>query len=170
MITVKICPSCKHENEEDASYCIECGTALVGDQSDVSTRPVSDEEVQRLGDSAPPPDADLHPGSEAALALFIGGHKQPVLLRKRAEIYLGRDRSPEGDPPLIDPDTGLKSGVSRQHAVISHADGVYTIKDLESTNGSSLNGKRMLANVPYVLQSGDQIRLGKIVIYIYFKV
>ncbi|MBN2471049.1 MAG: FHA domain-containing protein [Anaerolineae bacterium] len=169
MITVKVCPSCKHENKEDASFCIKCGTILVGEHADVTTRPVSDEEVQRLGDSAPPAGGEQLAASEASLALFIGGQKQPVVLRKRTLLYLGRDRSPEGDSPLIDPELGLKSGVSRQHALISCADDVYTIKDLGSTNGSLLNGKRMLAHVPYVLQSGDQIRLGKLVIYIYFK-
>ncbi len=168
MITVKVCPSCKHENHEDASYCTKCGTALVGEHADVTTRPVSDEEVLRLGDT-PPVEGDQLAASEASLALFIGGQKQPVVLRKRPTLYLGRDRSPEGESPLVDPELGLKSGVSRQHAIISYADGVYTIKDLGSTNGSALNGKRMLAQVPYVLQSGDQIRLGKLVIYIYFK-
>jgi hypothetical protein len=50
--------------------------------------------------------------------------------------------------------------VSRHHAVIRRRLGGYTITDLESTNGTFLNGSR-IAN-PAALKRGDEIRLGAV--------
>lgn len=170
MITVKICPSCKHENSEDASYCTQCGMALVGGSMDVITRPVSEEELTHLTEEpAPKTGTVANVGHDSSIALFIGGSEQPLLLRRQPEISLGRQVEPGLTPPIIDPGVAAEYGVSRNHATINFADGVYTVKDLGSTNGTFLNGKRLLDQLPYVLQSGDQIRLGMLVIYIYFK-
>jgi pSer/pThr/pTyr-binding forkhead associated (FHA) protein len=168
MVTVKICPTCKYENKEDAAYCTQCGTALVGGKLDVTTRPVSDEEISRLAQVTPPARPDLKTG-RAAVALFVTGQKRPILLDQRDQILLGREPMSPGEGPILDPRQAIQAGVSRNHATINYADGIYTVKDLGSTNGTFLNGKRLLAQLPYMLQSGDQIRLGALVIYIYFK-
>ncbi len=47
--------------------------------------------------------------------------------------------------------------VSRQHAVISYRDGVFTINDLGSANGVFVNDVRV--EEPYPLVAGDTIRL-----------
>lgn len=47
--------------------------------------------------------------------------------------------------------------VSRQHAVISYRDGIFTITDLGSANGVYINGERI--SEPFPLASGDEIRL-----------
>ncbi len=170
MVTVKICPNCKHENKEDAAYCTRCGTALVSDRPDiVTTRPVTDEEIARVAETgAPPARPDLRSG-QAVVALFVTGQKRPILLEKRDEILLGREPMRPGEPPVLDPKQGIQLGVSRHHASINFTDGVYAVKDLDSTNGTFLNGKKLLAQLPYMLQSGDQLRLGALVIYVYFK-
>lgn len=48
--------------------------------------------------------------------------------------------------------------ISRQHALIQFVDGKFHVQDLESKNGTRLNGKRISAMVP--LRSGDEISLG----------
>lgn len=48
--------------------------------------------------------------------------------------------------------------VSKMHARLHLADGVATIEDLDSTNGTLLNGKRLDGLVP--LHRGDRIGLG----------
>ncbi|HTV02388.1 MAG TPA: FHA domain-containing protein [Luteitalea sp.] len=50
------------------------------------------------------------------------------------------------------------SGVSRRHANIEVADGVATITDLESSNGTFVGGQRV--DVPRRLHDGDVIELG----------
>lgn len=48
--------------------------------------------------------------------------------------------------------------VSRTHAMIRRQLGGYTISDLQSTNGTYVNGKRISATAP--IRPGDEIRLG----------
>jgi pSer/pThr/pTyr-binding forkhead associated (FHA) protein len=47
--------------------------------------------------------------------------------------------------------------VSRQHAVINYRDGIFTITDLGSANGTFVNDNRV--EEPFPLASGDEIRL-----------
>jgi pSer/pThr/pTyr-binding forkhead associated (FHA) protein len=56
--------------------------------------------------------------------------------------------------------TLLDEGTSREHAVISHDDGAFTIEDLRSTNGTKLNGKRVRFAE---LHDGDEIQIGRTV-------
>jgi len=43
------------------------------------------------------------------------------------------------------------------------------IEDLDSLNGTFLNAQRLVSQVPYPLQDGDQIQLGKLVLAINLK-
>jgi len=49
--------------------------------------------------------------------------------------------------------------VSRNHAKITCVEGVYRIEDLNSTNGTLLNGRKILS--PVKLKDGDLISLGE---------
>jgi len=50
--------------------------------------------------------------------------------------------------------------VSRPHCRIFLSDGYYYIEDLDSRNGTLLNGQRLAPRKPYRLTPGDQITLG----------
>ena len=77
------------------------------------------------------------------------------LLGKRAYdasvVTIGRDR---GSSLQIDHPT-----LSRQHAVIEQSGGSYTIRDLKSQNGTTVNGKAVTGN--YALNENDEIQLGE---------
>jgi pSer/pThr/pTyr-binding forkhead associated (FHA) protein len=68
------------------------------------------------------------------------------------ETLLGRN--PGADILLDD------EGISREHAVIGWDDdsGSWTIEDLQSTNGTKVNGKRVRSAT---LQDGDEIQVGR---------
>lgn len=70
------------------------------------------------------------------------------------ETMIGRN--PTTDITLLD------DGISREHAIISYDEsagerGEYVVEDLQSTNGTKLNGKRVRSAT---LVSGDEIRIG----------
>jgi pSer/pThr/pTyr-binding forkhead associated (FHA) protein len=67
-----------------------------------------------------------------------------------AGATLGRSR--QNEVVLDDPN------VSRRHAEIRPRGGSWVLTDLGSTNGSSLNGRRI--DNPEVLKPGDQIEVG----------
>lgn len=53
--------------------------------------------------------------------------------------------------------------VSRQHARLEVSDdGIVTVEDLGSTNGTHASGERLLPHVPRRLQSGDRVRFGSV--------
>ena len=53
-------------------------------------------------------------------------------------------------------------GVSRHHAQITITESIATLEDLDSKNGTFVRGERVTG--PRVLQDGDQIRLGSVVL------
>jgi hypothetical protein len=72
--------------------------------------------------------------------------KPPIVACAARKIVLGRD-------PLCD--LALRAGgVSRQHAEIEHAAGSFTLRDLDSRNGTSLAGMPLAGRVPLAL-AGD---------------
>lgn len=52
------------------------------------------------------------------------------------------------------------ASVSRLHARFDKEDGMVTVTDLDSTNGTFVNGRRLKANETSFLRSGDELRLG----------
>jgi pSer/pThr/pTyr-binding forkhead associated (FHA) protein len=53
-------------------------------------------------------------------------------------------------------------GVSRRHAVLVRYHGAVHVVDLESVNGTFLNGERLLPNVPYPVKDGDQLSVASL--------
>ena len=68
------------------------------------------------------------------------------------EVVIGRD--PASEIALDDPT------VSNKHARLSYHHGQWWLEDLQSTNGTILNGEPVLA--PLVVTSGDVVRCGQV--------
>jgi predicted component of type VI protein secretion system len=84
----------------------------------------------------------------ARLIQESGGGKREV--RITSPVTIGR--SPSATFPIDD------KTLSREHTLISGQAGRYTVKDLESKNGTYLNGQ--LIRRPEPLKHGDRIRVG----------
>ena len=99
---------------------------------------------------------------------MLGGGEQTgsLLVVQGAEIDLGRHvmcdhpitigRDERADMTLSD------GSISRAHCMVERADGGYVLVDLGSTNGTSLNGERVVDRMP--LAPGDKIFIGASVI------
>jgi hypothetical protein len=75
---------------------------------------------------------------------------EPLVGRDR-ELLVGRD--PEYCDIVFEHPT-----VSRRHARLLHRDGSWVLKDLDSTNGTTINGKRVSR---CRLAPGDRVALGR---------
>ena len=51
-------------------------------------------------------------------------------------------------------------GVSRRHAALVQFKSKLHVVDLGSVNGTFVNGKRLLPDVPFPISPGDELRLG----------
>ena len=143
--------------ETDADLAVgEFGIATRMVQSDRSRRAATDPEPQaRAGgdDDLPSPRAARAggPAADVALAqeivtLTMDGHRREV--DKRRVVF---GRSKDCDFQLADPN------VSRRHAELRQEGSAYWLVDLDSTNGSQVNGRR---TTRAKLESGDVITLG----------
>lgn len=83
---------------------------------------------------------------------------------------IGRSDAPMSiaDIDLTECKIDNKSAISRRHAVIEWVEGKLQIIDLDSTNGTFVNGKKILTTAPRqpsspeILKTGDIIKLGNI--------
>lgn len=163
------CPNCQHENLEGALFCEECGLSLWGDaQEEISTRELeedSDEFSVKSGWGT----ATFEDKNQ--VIIHIRDYPEPIVITPGEEFTIGRQDVASGIVPDLDltPAGALEKGVSRLHAALRRGEDVLSIVDLDSANGTYLNGQRLAAHQPRLLRDGDEIRLGKLVMHIYFK-
>lgn len=101
--------------------------------------------------------ATRQPNAEAAL-LFATGERFP--LGTKQDVLIGcADATSIPDVDLT-PLGGTTSGVSRRHAVLRNTGGAWTITDLNSTNGTFVNGARIAPNTPMPVYDQVKLRFG----------
>jgi pSer/pThr/pTyr-binding forkhead associated (FHA) protein len=94
------------------------------------------------------------------LRLHVAGpYGDEVVEYKGEELLLGR----QDVKTRVFPDLNLDdSAASRRHLSIwkEDSDGQFYAQDLESSNGSTLNGRDMEPGAPTQLHNGDVIKIG----------
>jgi hypothetical protein len=158
------CPCCGHVNQPQGR--VEALTPVPGDTADGDQAPMktmlfpaegelSDTgvtDVERLR-------AQTQPGLKG-VALGLTVIEQGIPPRRvpitQSRLTIGRGRC---DLRVRDPEA------SREHCVIEVYDGVPTLKDLKSANGTLLNGQLVRE---HVLKDGDEITLGSTVLKVEF--
>ena len=58
--------------------------------------------------------------------------------------------------------SGYQNGVSRQHAAITRHQGGLYIEDLDSTNGTRINGFQLTVKRKYRLRDGDEVEFARL--------
>lgn len=172
------CPCCGHVNQPQGR--VEALTPTPSPSPTPSSSPSPSPEDTADGDQAPmktmlfPAEAELsdtgmtdverlrsqtQPGLKGiALGLTVTEHGMPPrrVPITQSRLTIGRGRC---DLRLRDPEA------SREHCAIEVYDGVPTLKDLKSANGTLLNGQLVRE---HVLKDGDEITLGSTVLKVEF--
>jgi pSer/pThr/pTyr-binding forkhead associated (FHA) protein len=77
----------------------------------------------------------------------------------KSENLIGRRDASQPFVPDVRPHD---PSVSRRHAkLLVHADGTVAVLDLESANGTFVNGEQILAGVAHPLAEGDVVTMGR---------
>ena len=162
-----LCPNCHHQEVTGALFCSECGAQLVSTQR-VSTQAIRrhpSDILSSIQESNPPP-AEPAPASnvDAVVSLYLIDSGQILHLAGRTEFTLGRVA--EGQPILPDVDLSpyeaYTQGVSRLHSCLKIINQRVVITDLGSSNGTRVNGQKIMPHIDYPLNHGDVIALGKL--------
>ncbi|MBI2843991.1 MAG: FHA domain-containing protein [Armatimonadetes bacterium] len=96
---------------------------------------------------------EIHEEAPTLARLVPLAGEEEYLIRP-GENSLGR--RPANDIVIPDP------YVSGNHAVITASDGCFSILDLGSTNGTFVNGEKLVPNEPRQLTDGDRMTVGQI--------
>jgi len=153
----KICPNCKYSNAPNVVVCTHCGASLSSSKFASETPTVFYTDPQEAFQV----EAPIIP--EDGIAIYYAGTNKPVAIRTEAEFVIGR-QTPDTSESILDLTEldGFQMGVSRRHTKIRRTQAGYEVIDLGSTNGTWLDGKRLVSNRPYPLASGSMLRISRI--------
>ncbi|NTV63057.1 MAG: FHA domain-containing protein [Oscillochloris sp.] len=180
-----VCPQCGSAVIPGEAFCDTCGASLLNTPSApravAPNLPYGGVQPQP---SYPPPQPVAPPivtppivtppvvaptqgrPSLAGILLSIQPGGQALPLPSAGQAVIGRADPVSNVFPDIDL-TGhgaLERGVGRRHARIFLQGGQVLLEDLNSTNGTFLNTTRLQPGQPQTLRSGDEVRLGSLLL------
>lgn len=180
--SMQVCPTCGHRNRFGVLLCENCGTNLAtGQQAGIGTRDLREAEAAAEEAPAKLDTTEAKAVRSAGTARFevgmtlrieVEGGATPIILRPKAhDMILGRRDPTTGATPEVDltPYAGYRMGVSRKHASLRLQDNQLNLWDLGSSNGTFINGTRLHPHRPYPIRDGDEIRLGQMVLRMFFQ-
>lgn len=165
-----LCPNCQNHEVAGALFCSKCGAQLVQSEN------LSTQSIQRDEKGSAPliktPTVHTAPMSsspgDSLITLYLVSSGKVLPLAGRNEFTLGRIT--EGQPILPDVDLtpyeAYAQGVSRLHAALKIVNQRVIIVDMGSSNGTRVNGQKIVPKVDYTLNHGDMITLGKLKIQV----
>jgi hypothetical protein len=135
----KACPGCGHSNRQTARFCVACGYSWV----------------------------PLRPAILRVVEPVRAAWEMPIA---HNPMLLGRASEAEGYQPDFDM-TFYDDGdyVSRRHARITKGRAGYFVTDLGSSNGTTVNGQRLVPHRARMLRNGDRIKVGLVVIQFWLR-
>ncbi|MCC7449576.1 MAG: FHA domain-containing protein [Anaerolineae bacterium] len=158
------CSTCGLVNRPGELACARCGTILVTGGT-----------TRKLGanDETPKPTqwptGDVIVADQEPIILEIDG--QQVQVPVAEVITIGRISDIRDDArPDVDLSTfgAGDKGVSRKHIKIKRKNILVYVADLGSTNGTLLNGRRLIPNAERLLRNGDELQLGRLKLKVKF--
>ncbi len=168
------CPECGAAHYPGTLFCDTCGAAVhPAAQAHVAAARAAHPSALRPAPARPDATpaaarpAELPPatGDAPALRVRLPHHNAELIVR--GALIPGGRADPDGSAaPELDltPFEGQERGVSRRHATIQWVEGGYVIIDQHSTNGTWLNGVRLVAGYAYQIPPGAGVRLGGLLV------
>lgn len=168
---MKICQNCGHENPPDLEECENCHYPFeLSEGKPEDTFVLSKAEMRNILSQTRWGDKDFEEGFSLKLQ-----HQDTVtIFPLNNAVTLGRTLNNEDyhDPfvphiTLNVPDAN-QHGVSRRHIQISRESNRVWVMDLESVNGTRLNGYPVTPGQKRLLRDGDELYLGNLRIQVMF--
>jgi pSer/pThr/pTyr-binding forkhead associated (FHA) protein/CheY-like chemotaxis protein len=104
-----------------------------------------------------------------SVVIFVAGSKDPMVLTVTQPITFGRSVSQTLRSHIdLTRSNAVDNGVSRVHARLHYENDTFYIEDMNSVNGTYVNGDPLKPGVKVPLKSADEIRLGRLRLYAYF--
>ena len=160
------CPVCGTHNRHDADACAECGSMFMNDDapSPITLPLRRPPDTRYFG----PTEVSSEVASPTIIFQFLPSGTC-VASQLDTPLVMGRECGDDVNSFINLMDfNGEKHGVSRQHCILHRRDSQLLIADLGSTNGTYLNGQRLVPNKGYAVTHGDKLILGSLHIMVNF--
>jgi pSer/pThr/pTyr-binding forkhead associated (FHA) protein len=107
----------------------------------------------------------------ASLVIQFADPETRLTLTPTRETFFGRFEAGKAEAYQVDlsPFNAREKGVSRLHAVVYRARHTLSLADLGSSNGTFLNGEKLLPQQSRVLRDGDEVRFGELAALVFFR-
>ena len=155
------CPKCRVEIESDSYYCDQCGVELyICPQCHVFGKGKRCTQCgQPLVSAANQVVSPVHPSTSSVNSSASSVSPAPSEPEKTM-------RPGVSVPPLpvrlVCSAAGIRLGLGNGARLQKSASGQWEIVDLDSTNGTFVNGNRLSPNVPAVFSIGDIVRIANL--------
>jgi pSer/pThr/pTyr-binding forkhead associated (FHA) protein len=104
-----------------------------------------------------------------AAVLFVRGFNEPIVINLSQPVSLGRLANPQNKHHVdLSRFAAVDQGVSRIHIFLHYKEGQFFVQDNHTVNGTLVNGEPSKSGELSELHNADEIRLGKLSMYIYF--
>jgi len=109
--------------------------------------------------------------ADMRLKLESSESADPIIKLVNEELIVGRADNVTDYVPEIDltPHGAYRLGLSRRHAIILREDDRLLVKDLNSRNGTFVNGAIVPGGGTRVIQDGDEVRFGNLAMRVSFE-
>ncbi len=158
------CPVCGLVNRPGELACSRCGTILA--PGGTTRKLDADDDAPK---PASWPTGDVIVTGQAPIIFEVEGEEMTVPVSE--VITVGRiSEVPDDSRPDVDLSKfgAGEKGVSRKHIKIKRKNILVYVADLGSTNGTLLNGRRLIPNAERLLRNGDELQLGRLKIKVKF--
>ncbi len=147
---------------------------------DSNVRPVSENSADDVSSSITPSEGNttkalsnrlpeiIPTGVPDRLRLYVSEGRATFEVSTRQSIVIGRNSSNGSVEVDLSPYNAVDLGISRRHVQFDAVGDRVMVKDLESVNGSSLNGKPLTPNHYYPVTHGDELKIGRLKMRIFF--
>lgn len=106
------------------------------------------------------------PADKQMVRIYLSTNPDPLVFEDVDQLLLGRGGEESMPDVDLSPYYASMLGVSRIHAEITCERGVYYLKDLNSSNGTWLNMRKLLDDERLPMESSNQVRLGHLLMLI----
>jgi pSer/pThr/pTyr-binding forkhead associated (FHA) protein len=162
------CPYCGYQNRGGILFCEECAFPLTGSPDETAKESEMKQAIEAFRRAQT---ERFNPGS--LLVLHIRNEAEPLVVDVgEKQLAIGRVDSATGYKADIDLTRygALQKGVSRLHAVFFRGkDESLYVADINSSNGTFVNGHQIAPNEPSPVNNGDEITLGRMRMHVYFE-
>lgn len=159
-----LCADCNHMNQVGVLICESCGADIYDSLLEqVATKKLQSMQTRELSFI----EQTLRP-----IVFYISDYDNPMAITRDREFIVGRSDTKQQDLEVqidLARYDAQERGVSRQHLILDAQATLPTVRDLGSYNGSFINGQKLQPNVAYPLHSGDELRLGRLTVRVYYK-